>query len=363
MMLAFWILFAVFLCAICSILETVLLSTRTLDLLGLSRHGARGAARLLEIRRGELGDAISAILIVNTLAGTIGPGFVGAEAARLWGGSAVGYASAGLTILLLIFAEIGPKTFAATHSVALAPSTGRILGAALVLMRPILPLSRALTRLFAGKTTTGMTRRQLAAFLTAAPSEGTITHEEAELLSSLVYAQEVTLAEVHTPAPLVFMVSADSPIGALLAAPESDAFSRVPVFRGEPAEVFGYVFVKEILRAVAEGAAPDQPLAPFARPLPRLASELTVRIATETLLAAHEAIGMVHDRAKGFIGIVTLEDLLEALLGIAITDEPEDLSALRTSPDIARQRRIIRLRQSRSTWNASGYSDRHTPPS
>lgn len=118
--LAFWIGLATVLCMMCSLLEATLLSARVPKLLAASKKGDLGAMRLAEIKRRRTSDAISAILTINTLAGTIGAGFAGVQAAHLFGDAAVGLVSMLLTILLLVVSEIIPKTFAATHAMALA---------------------------------------------------------------------------------------------------------------------------------------------------------------------------------------------------------------------------------------------------
>ncbi|MDN5925548.1 MAG: CNNM domain-containing protein [Hyphomicrobiales bacterium] len=140
-----------------------------------------------------MNDAISAIVTVNTLAGTIGAGFAGVQAARLFGDAAVGVVSVLLTILLLVLSEIAPKTFAATHSATLAPYVGHTLFYLIKIMTPVLMLTRAVTDRLSPDGPENLTRRELAAIIVQAPEEGAISGPEAELLSSMVYAHNVTL--------------------------------------------------------------------------------------------------------------------------------------------------------------------------
>jgi CBS domain containing-hemolysin-like protein len=348
--LAFWIVVPIVLCHVCSLLEATLLSIRTESLLGLERQGSRGAAWLAEVRRSRVTDAISAILTVNTLAGTIGAGFAGVQAAHLFGEASVGPVSVVLTVLLLFLSEILPKTFAATHAVSLAGITGYCLHHLMILMAPFLVLTRALTRRVGQESSEGLTRRELAALISSAPNDGAISKPEADLLASMIYAQEVTLADVHTPAGLVFMMAEDATVGDLLASEEADAFSRIPLYRGTRSNVVGYIAHRDVLKQARTGRTSGRRLGSFAHALPELSAGQTVRTATLDLLSAREAIAQVRDVGGRFIGIVTLEDLLEALIGIDITDEAESVAALRRDAERLRRRRTKMLRGKRGRW-------------
>lgn len=185
------------------------------------------------------------------LAGTIGAGFAGAQAAALFGGASVGLVSVILTILLLVVSEIIPKTFAATHAAALAGTAGHVLFYLVRFMTPFLYLTRAITDRFGVGDSEGLTRRELAALIASAPDEGAISEGEAELLANIVYAQNITLEQVHTPAEQVVMIEVDKTIDDLLRMDEADAFSRIPVFEGERGNVKGYVSQREILKSAA----------------------------------------------------------------------------------------------------------------
>jgi CBS domain containing-hemolysin-like protein len=352
--LVFWIALAVVLCHVCSLLEATLLSVRAPALSSAERAGSSGAARLAEIKRNRVTDAISAILTVNTLAGTIGAGFAGAQAATLFGDASVGLVSVVMTVFLLVVSEIIPKTFAATHAAALAGTAGHVLFYLVRIMAPLLYLARLITDRFAAGSSEGLTRRELAALIASAPDEGAISEGEAELLANIVYVQNVTLEQVHTPAEKVVMIEASRTVGDLLGMGEADAFSRIPIFAGQRGNVEGYVSQREILRWAVMDGARDHPLKEFIRPMPSLPSKMTIRAATDQLLHQHEAIGQVVGVKGEFIGIVTIEDLLESLIGLDITDEPEDVSALREDADRIRRKRVARLRQAKGRWVRSG---------
>ncbi len=348
--LAFWIGLAVVLCHACSLLEATLLSVRMSTLVAEAKAGSVGAARLSGIKRGRMSDAISAILTINTLAGTIGAGFAGVQAARLFGDAAVGIVSFLLTILLLMLAEIIPKTFASSHAALLAGAVGHILFYLMRIMAPVLFLTRTVTSRLSRQETEALTRKELAIIISAAPDEGAISGSEAELLASMVYAQNVTLRDVNTAADYVVMLDENATVQDFLDAEDVDVFSRIPIYRTDRANVVGYVLQREILKAAVSRKAGHRPLKEFAQPLPALPAELTIRAATDRLLHAHESMGRVVGNRNEFIGIVTVEDLLEALIGLDITDEPEDVAAHRNVAEKVRRQRIARLRRKTGLW-------------
>lgn len=349
-MLAFWIALATVLCLACSILEATLLSARVPKLLAAAKRGDVGAMRLAEIKRGQTSGAISAILTINTLAGTLGAGFAGVQAARLFGDAAVGLVSVLLTILLLIVAEIVPKTFAATHAMALSAPVGNTLFYLLKVMAPVVFLTRGITSRLSARDPENLTRKELAVIIAAAPNEGAISGSEAELLSSIVYAQNVTLQEVNTGADYVVMMDETTTIEEFVAADEAASFSRIPVYREDRGNVVGYALQRDVLRAAITRNSGQRTLADFTRNLPRLPHSLTIRAATDRLLHARESMGSVTDSQGKFIGIVTIEDLLEALTGLDITDEPDDVAAQRETAEIVRRKRVARLRRQTGRW-------------
>ncbi|HQS44928.1 CNNM domain-containing protein [Reyranella sp.] len=347
MTVVFWALFSILLCGACSIVETVLYSTRTIAL--VERLNERGIAELIAIKQKRLGDAISAILIVNTIAGTIGAGFVGAEAARIWGSSAVGVASAVLTFLMLILAEVGPKTFAATHAMELAAPAGRVLSVALKVLAPCLIVTRIVTRWMTGKDDAGLTRVGLARLISNAPAQGTLTAAESEVLAHILFAHRVTLSEIRTPIELVVSAAANAPASTLLDRKDVAAFARIPLWQESKRHIPTYVNQRSALRALLQGADAGHVLSTFSHALPQIPEESSIGRAIDLLLHAQESIGAVVADGEA-VGIVTLEDLFEALLGFDITDEADAVTGMRSEAETARRHRLQALWGRRGKW-------------
>lgn len=345
------VVFAAGLCGLCSVLEATFLSVPIPALREQALAGRRGARQLLTIRQERPADAISAILLVNTLAGMVGATFAGAAAETLWGQGSVVAVSIVMTLLLLFLSEIGPKTYAASHAAELADGVGRMIAILLWLFAVLLPAFRAFTSFLAGEET-GLTRRGLAAMIASAPEEGILSVEESELIAHIVYMSEVTIERLITPLQLTSMLPETAALTSFLDDETITRYSRIPIYRGHRDQLVGYVAQRDVLKWLALGDGEAKGLGAFVNSLPTLDSKLTVEEATRELLASKEAIGAVTGPDGRTLGIITLEDLLETLTGMEITDEPASV----TGPvyDPRRRERLTRLREKRDQWQAAG---------
>jgi len=346
-LLTLWVLLALVLSHLCSLLEVTLFSVRISTLQERQAAGSRGAARLLQMKEDRIDDAIGAVLILNTLAITVGATLAGSQAATLFGDAWVGAFSGLLTLLLLVLSEIIPKALAARYAGSLSGPVGHTLFWLVRLLAPALVVTRALIRLIARRPSERLTRREFALLVHSAPQDGAISLAESMLIGSLIYSREVTLREVMTPSAVIFMMATDQTVMDLLAAPGADAFSRIPLFRGQRGHVVGYVSHREVLKAYALDQDPDRPLESFVKPIPRLRETVLVAKAFEHILDQREAITLVTGEGDDLLGLVTLEDLLEAILGMEITDEADAIATLRPAVAQSRKRRAAHLRNKR----------------
>lgn len=346
-LLLFWAMLAIVAVHVCSLLETTLFTVRISTLVDRKAAGSAGAARLLDIKRNRIEDAIGAVLIVNTVASTLGTTLAGARAARLFGDVKVGLLSAALTVVLLVASEIIPKTLAARYAGAASNFAGYALSYLIWFTRPALVVTRGLIRLLARRPAERLTRREFAILVGTAPRYGAISLAEASLIGNLIYSCDVTLSEVMTPLSMVFMLDAEQTIDHLLSVAGADAFSRIPLFRGTSRHVVGYMSHRDALKAFALENDKTRTLGSFLRPMPRLPVSLQVGKALEQLLHQRDAIALVIGRGDAPVGLVTLEDLLEALLGMEITDEADAVESLRPAIARSRKRRRRELRRRR----------------
>lgn len=326
----------------CSILEAALLSVRVSELEERREAGQRAAGALLRLKQEQIGDAISAVLILNTIAHTIGATLAGAQAARVFGSAWVGLFSAALTLAVLVGTEIVPKTLGTTYASRLVPFVAASLRALMWGLRPILYLTSLLTRLLTPAQRERISRGELAALIGLAARQGTIPAHESHVLENVLALGHVAVEDVMTPRTVLVMLPAEATLADLVASRETSSVSRIPLFLGTRDHVIGYVLQREALLQAARGAPPDTPLREFNREIPFLLETTPLNRALRTFLERREQIAMVVDEYGGVSGLVTLEDLVETVLGVEIVDESDRVADLRALAMDLRDRRLVR---------------------
>ena len=339
--------FALSVSFLCSLLEAGLLSVRLATLTRQREAGNRGAGLLLDLKRHRVGDAISAILILNTISNTLGATMAGAQAARIFNDAWIGVFSGVMTLLILVISEIIPKTLGAVYARSLTGFIGRTLMVLTRAMGPALVLSRAMTQWLTRDGPVGFSRDELSAVIETAASEGALSADESELLANLLRVKEIQVEDVMTPRTVAFMMSDSATVQDLLAEPEAEAFSRVPLYHDEPDNVVGYVLQRDVMKAAATGCDRERPLASFMRQIGFVAELSSVGRALRQFLERRETIAMVADEHGALAGLITLEDLTETLLGTEIVDEFDRTVDMRQKAIELRDRRLERLRQKR----------------
>lgn len=325
---------------LCSILEAALLSVRGVELEERKARGDRGAELLLHLKRQRIDDAISAILILNTIAHTAGAALAGAQVGKVYGDDYVGVFSAVLIFLVLFFTEIIPKTLGTVHASKLVGFVARTLEGLVWLLKPALYVTRLLTGFLARHEKKPVTRGELAAMVAMAAREGTLGDADSKLVSNVLRYDEITLEDVMTPRTVVCALPARATLADLLADEKAHVYSRIPIYQGTPDHVVGYVLQRDVLAEIAKGADPSTPLADHAREALHLPEQLSVRTALRRLTEGHQHLALVLDEFGGVSGLVTLEDLVETLLGIEILDESDRVADLRAEAIRLREKRL-----------------------
>jgi CBS domain containing-hemolysin-like protein len=349
---------------LCSLLEAALLSSRVVWLSEKSAAGNRGAGKLLALKQTRIDDAISAILILNTVSNTLGATLAGAQAARVFGSAWVGVFSGIFTFLVLILSEIIPKTLGAVYARPLSSVVGWTLSGLVALMSPALILSGAITRMLTRGGRAGLSRSELEATISIATHEGVLTADESRMFANLLRANSIQVEDVMTPRTVTFMLPAAAAIRDLLGERESRFFSRIPLYQPDRDNVVGYVLQRDVLKAVADGCDRSLPLERFMRPISHIPELATIGSALRQILTRREPIAVVTDEHGGVAGIVTLEDLTETILGTEIVDESDQVADLRKSAIRLRDRRLERIRRMRepASETASGRAARTRQP-
>lgn len=346
---------------LCSLLEAALLSVPVASL--AERRGkSRGILWLHQLKSDRLEDALSAILTLNTISNTLGATIAGAQVHSLLDDVWIGIFSGCLTLAILTCSEIIPKTLGAVHCKALAEFVGWSLKILTILMAPFLLLTRVLTRLVGRGTSDTISRGEVAAVIEMAGTQGTLASHESALYGNILRFDKILVGDVMTPRTVTYSLPADSPYSRLLHEEGKGSVpSRIPIYRGSRDDVVGYVLLREVQRAAIEGADLETPLETLSRDVRFIPELATLRKALGDLTAGKDPIAIVADEHGGVCGLVTMEDLVETILGVEIVDENDEVADLRNVAKEIRDRRLDRLREKRQFHPEEGEGDDLSP--
>ena len=307
---------------LCSIAEAVILSVNTPYITLLTQDGKPSGAVLVRMKR-EINSTLAAILTLNTIAHTVGAVGAGAQAAQVFGNAWVGVTSAVLTLLILVFSEIIPKTLGAYYWKQLAPATAYVLQVIVWLLWPFVKMAELITRgLSRGQVRTGFNRDELAAMADISAGEGLLKREETRIIKNLMRLRDSKVTEVMTPRTVIFSLPEDLRVEEFFWKYESQRFSRIPIYADAPEHLVGFVLSSDLLLAQARGNT-DTPLANYRRELYALPASVSPSQSFDALLEKRAHLMIVVDEYGSTIGLVTLEDVLETLLGLEIVDESD----------------------------------------
>jgi len=307
---------------LCSIAEAVILSVSTPYIILLTREGKPSGAVLGRMKT-EINSTLAAILTLNTIAHTVGAVGAGAQAAQIFGNAWVGVTSAVLTLLILVFSEIIPKTLGAYYWKQLAPATAYVLQVMVWLLWPFVKMAELITRgLSNGQVLAGFNRDELAAMADISAGEGLLDQEETHILKNLLRLRDSKVTDVMTPRTVIFSLPEDLRVEEFFWKYESQRFSRIPIYADAPEHLNGFVLRSDLLLAQARGNT-DTPLANYRRELHALPASVSPSQAFDALLKKRAHLMIVVDEYGSIIGLVTLEDILETLLGLEIVDESD----------------------------------------
>ena len=328
---------------ICSIAEAVILSVSQAYISLLKKEG-KPSGKLLEKLTGDINQPLSAILTLNTIAHTMGAAGAGAQAAAVFGDAYLGLISAVLTLLILVFSEIIPKTLGATFWRQLAPFTAFFLKYLIIVLYPFVKMSQKLTSGFTEESPLkGLSRSELLAMAELSGQEGQLAQRESRFLKNLLQLHERTIKDAMTHRTVVFSLSQTTSVSEFVDAVKDNGFSRIPIFEGDHKEnIIGYVLRSDILLAKASGQGEDN-INDFVKPLTTLLSSMPLASTFDHFLNSREHILLAVDEYGGLEGILTLEDLLESLLGIEIVDESDTNVSMKQLAKVMWRRREQRL--------------------
>ncbi|PSQ86086.1 MAG: hemolysin [Bacteroidetes bacterium QS_3_64_15] len=329
-LLVFYVALAIGVSFLCSMMEAVLLSVTPSYVAALERKGSAVGERIHEFKE-NVDRPLAAILSLNTIAHTVGAAGVGAQAAIVFGEAYTGIVAAILTLLILVLSEIIPKTLGAVYWRTLTPSVVRMLTATIIAMWPLVKLSQGITHLLSQEEEeTAFSREEFTAMAELGEEEGVFEEKESRILRNLFRFNSLRVKDVMTPRTVIFDLPENTTIGEVVEEHDEFRFSRIPVYDDDPDDITGYVLKDEMLLRAAQEEF-DVTLEEMARDILVVHETLPLPDLLERLLDRLEHIALVVDEYGGVAGVVTLEDVVETLLGLEIVDEAdsvEDMQAL-----------------------------------
>lgn len=307
---------------LCSIMEAVLLST-PLSYLKAQMEKGNASARLLWHQKQDIDRPLSAILSLNTIAHTVGAAGVGAQAAVVFGDAYFALVSAILTILILVLTEIIPKTLGANYARQLSAPVARLIRVMIIVTYPLVYVSAILTRLLSGKKAVFSTsREEISALASIGTEEGLFADKENKIIQNLMKLKTIKVAEIMTPRTVVAVANEEMSLAEFLKNKDFLHFSRIPIYKHNLENITGYIFRETVFENLAEDKF-QMKLKDIKREIIAFPNIKNVFVAWEELLIKKEQISLIIDEYGGLDGIVTLEDIIETLLGFEIMDEKD----------------------------------------
>ena len=309
-------------------MESVLLSTPQSFLLVKRNEGNNWANSFLKLKD-DIDKPLSAILSLNTVAHTVGAAGVGAQAIKVFGEASFGIVSAILTILILVITEIIPKTIGARYWRGLAKFSSSTIRIIMFITYPLVYMSSAITKIFSKNDESLTTsREEIAALASIGADEGVFEEEEFKIIQNIIRLKNVKVTDIMTPRVVVAIADENLPVKEFLKSKNYLNFSRIPVYSENEENITGYVFRQTVFEKLAEDKY-NLTLKDVKREIIIAPSSMVLFSLWEKLLESKEHIALIVDEYGGMDGIVTMEDIIETLLGLEIVDEKDTIVDMR----------------------------------
>lgn len=273
---------------------------------------------------------VGAILSLNTIAHTIGSAGVGAESIKLFGEEYFGVISAILTLLILVFSEIIPKTIGASYWRSLAMPSTRIIRVLIFITYPLVLLSELITKIFTPKNNqASMSREEVSAMVDVGTTEGVFRESESKIIKSCIHLAGVKAKEVMTPSIVVESANMNLTTKEFYEQQKWN-FSRILVYDESKEYIKGYVLKDMVLKSLSDDDFQTK-LSDMTRPILSFGEEESLYQIWEKLLEKREHISIIVDEYGCLRGVVSMEDVIETMTGVEIVDEDDvavDMQAL-----------------------------------
>ncbi|ARJ56958.1 CNNM domain-containing protein [Campylobacter cuniculorum] len=310
--LIFYFLLAVVVSFICSILEAVLLSITPSFMESYARKHLK-SGKIIKHLKANIDNSIGAILVVNTFANTVGAAGVGAQAVEIFGETWQGFVALFMTLCILYFSEILPKTIGATYYKILVLPASYCIVFLYCLTFPLVYISRIITYAFKKNKNNQMTRDEILAITELGEKSGSINELESDILEHLLLQKNLSVKDIMTPKERIFALDEQTSIEESL---KKLKFSRIPLY-DEKNQINSLVYKQNILQKSLENKE-KQTLKSIAKTITKVDSNMALLDLLEKFITQKEHLFLVVEKTQTekIIGIVSLNDVIEAVLGV-----------------------------------------------
>lgn len=306
---------------LCSVLEAVLLSITPSYVAQVEQQNPNKGKNLSKLKD-NLDQSISSILILNTFAHTMGAAGVGAQAIHVFGPEKETLVAILLTLAILYFSEIIPKTLGARFWRPLALPSAYIILLLVKLVYPLVWLSTLLTRLFNKEKNEVVSREEVLAVTALSHKDGSLANQETDLVTNMLQLRNIKTKDILTPRTVVHALEQSQSITEALSDDKTKNFSRIPIFAETIDKITAMVIKSELYELEREGKGAEL-INNIAKPIHRVSENLPVLHLLDLFIKRHEHLFLVEDHFGQTAGIVTLEDAIETGLGREIIDESD----------------------------------------
>ncbi len=313
---------------VCSLLEAVMLSVTHAYIATLGEKHAR-SGEILKKLKDRIDRPLAAILTLNTVAHTVGAAGVGAQVLKIWGNRYVALASGILTFLILLFSEIIPKTLGAVYWKKLAPYICYCIWFLIYLIYPLVIMFEAFSRLLSPKgRRIRFSREEMIAVAQIGQTEGTLQSQESRVIQNMLRLQNIRAKDVLTPRSVMLAFGKDKTVAEIVNKHNPIRFSRIPIYGKNLDDITGFVHRYKVLQAFSQNQRHTK-MKTIASDIHAIPDTKSVAATLDEFIRRQEQIFLVVDEYGGTVGIITLEDAVETLLGVEIVDEFDSVEDMR----------------------------------
>jgi CBS domain containing-hemolysin-like protein len=330
---------------VCSLFEAMILSTTIADIESLKKERPR-RGELLELVKGGLEETISAILTLNTIANTLGSVIIGGLATKLFGDAVLGLLSAGLTVAILIFSEVLPKNLGVVYRRQLQPHTVYIIWWMRRVLVPVTYVCNLIVRMvIPQRPTDHSSDEEIILLAERGAQQGTLTSSESSIITNALSLDDVRVSEIMTPRTVVTALRKSATINDVFREFPNLPFGRMPVYGRNLDEIVGLARRRDLLNARAN----DQHtvlIESLMQEIHFIPETVTVGNALQIFLKKHQKLLVVVDEFGSTAGVLTMEDVIEHLLGREIFEKDDPAIDMR---EFARTKQKNRAAPARRT--------------